>query len=478
MQKVLKRTTPALRLLTWMVALNGCQNACPNGPACEEEWPAAALAVHQWEEAEEPADVWDDANSLLWGSANEGSDWRVASTGETLWIGMPDVNTVKQYRLDGSAILETGAVWESIEGGFGAQVEALDLDGDGEPELVVSAPDWSLQRGLIAFFRQNESTEPQTIDDAFLRVTGSESGDHLGSTLAVCGDLSGDGKPDLAVHIPWLASSGIADSPTLPPLAGAVVLLRSELLLEASGSQPWNTLGPVWWGDQEGDALGYALRCEDDIDGDGQADLLMGAPWAGEDDAGKVYGILGGALPDSGSITVARDMEITGTGESSWAGMAVSTLLFPSEPGAGVVVGEPGYNQGRGRTIIYSPALLRASPLSPKYLYRLRGSEEPGGAMHFGRSIEEGDVDGDLLNDLVIGAPDFRYDRRSDAGRTWIYLGKNATSWSQEGTAEETADATIWGKQAFLRVGRSMKVADLNTDGRDDILLPTRAASP
>lgn len=472
------RETRVLGFICGTLWLGGCTNACPNGPACEEEWPAAALAIHQWDENEEISEVWSDANSVVWGKANEGSDWRVASHGDKLWVGMPDVNTVKQYDLTDLSAEQTGVVWETFEGRFGAQIEVVDFEGDGEIQILVSAPDWSLQRGLIALFRPSDSAEPQTLDDALVLVTGGESGDHLGSTLAVCGDLTGDNKPDIALHVPWLSSSDSGNNEDIPPLAGAVVLLRSERLLEANGTVSWHTLGPVWWGEEKGDALGYALSCDSDIDGDGHPDLLMGAPWAGEGDAGKVYGVLGGQLPESNMIASVRDIEITGTGDTSWAGMALTTMYFADDLSASIVVGEPGYNQGRGRAIVYSPELIKAAPLSPKYRYLLRGSEEPGGAMHFGRALQHGDLDGDQLSDLVIGAPDFRYDRRSDAGRAWIYLGKNATGWSEESTAEATANATIWGLQAFLRVGRSMRVTDLNNDGRDDILLPTRAASP
>jgi hypothetical protein len=229
---------------------------------------------------------------------------------------------------------------------------------------------------------------------------------------------------------------------------------------------------------EEGDALGYAIACDSDIDGDGHPDLILGAPWAGEEDRGKVYVILGGQLPDSGPIGDLREIEITGTGEASWAGMELTTLQLPDQIGASIVVGEPGYNQGRGRVVLYTPNLISESPLSPKYRYLLRGSEEPGGAMHFGRVLQHGDLDGDQIADLLIGAPDFRYERRSDAGRAWIYLGLSSTKWASELPAEQTADGSIWSPQAFHRVSRSMRVGDLNGDGRDDILLPTRAASP
>jgi len=458
--------------------LSGCTNACPNAPACEDDWPAAALAIHQWQDGNEISEVWDDASSLIMGEKEEGSDWRVASHNSNIWLGMPDINTVKQVELTDFVAEETGASWEAIEGRLGSQVEVVDLDDDGHVELLISAPEWSLQRGLVALFRSPLAQEGQTLADAALLITGGESGDHLGSRIAVCGDLSGDGTPDLAVHIPWRSDAPVTPAQAIEPLAGAVGLLRSELMLEANGTVPWHELGPTWWGSEEGDALGYALTCDSDINGDGQPDLIMGAPWAGDEDRGKVYGFLGGDLPDSGPIDSLRDLEIIGTGSESWAGMELTTLHLPEQAGASVIVGEPGYNQGRGRAVLYPPNLIIESPLSPKYLYILRGSEEPGGAMHFGRVLQTGDLDGDNLTDLLIGAPDFRYERRSDAGRAWIYLGLNNMDWDAEGAAEQIADGQIWGPQAFHRVSLSMRVRDLNADGRGDILLPTRAASP
>ena len=451
----------------------GCTNACPNGPSCESDWPSAALAIHQWSDDAVEATAREDASLVIVGDANEGSDWRTHATAQGLWLGMPDANVVKEVDPTNGTPYRT---WSAIDGRFGSQLAHLSLYG--QDFLVVSAPEWGLQKGLLAFFPDDGITTTYELPQALVQLTGQSPGDHFGETIAVCGDMTGDGHPEIAVSIPWIQHSPGTQDGAVPPLAGGLTLLLSEALASANGQLDWFTLGPTWWGVESGDSLGDAIQCDSDIDGDGWPDLIVGAPFAGADDKGKVYGISGVDLPPSGPILEARSFEITGTGANSWAGAAFVVVPTVDQETIALVVGEPGYNQGRGRAFLTTSTLINEAPLSPKYRYILRGSGDAGGAMHFGRSLTTGDVDGDAIHDLIIGAPDYRSSNRSDAGRAWIYLGKNQGSWGNETQAEVLSDGTILGTEAFQRVGRSLRIADTTGDGVDDILIPMRASSP
>ncbi len=84
--------------------------------------------------------------------------------------------------------------------------------------------------------------------------------DHFGFQIAKITDLDGDGRPEIAVSAP-LDDNGGVDS-------GAVYVYSG-----ASG-----TLIRTICGEHSGDRFGWSICCPGDLDGDGFADLLIGAP--------------------------------------------------------------------------------------------------------------------------------------------------------------------------------------------------------
>ena len=100
------------------------------------------------------------------------------------------------------------------------------------------------------------------------RIDGAVAGQGLGSALAGVGDQNGDGLPDIAI-------GASAASPAGREGAGEIVVMAGQ-----SGSATRDTSAALQRieGPAAGAGLGASLASAGDVDGDGRADLLAGAP--------------------------------------------------------------------------------------------------------------------------------------------------------------------------------------------------------
>ncbi len=165
-----------------------------------------------------------------------------------------------------------------------------DFDGDGDPELVVGAPDLTVNghegAGGVTWEMSHRLTADRTLlTQSTAKVPGaSEDGDHFGAAIA-SGDFDRDGYADLAVGQPGEDGSKAKGS-------GAVTILY--------GSPD----GPTGKGSarfaqpkEERDAAFGSALAAGDLNADGYADLVVGAP--GDDDADTKA-----RFPDTGTVTV------------------------------------------------------------------------------------------------------------------------------------------------------------------------------
>jgi len=81
-----------------------------------------------------------------------------------------------------------------------------------------------------------------------------------------------------------------------------------------------------------------------------------------------------------------------------------------------------------------------------------------------------GDVNGDGLDDFLIGAPGDD-DGGDGAGQTYLILGRATADWGMDSDLSN-ADASFWGEDSYDQSGESVACAgDVNGDGRDDFLI-------
>jgi hypothetical protein len=220
---------------------------------------------------------------------------------------------------------------------FGASLVAGDFDGDGFDDLAVGAPGEapgdSPRSGAVFVFLGSASglMRHTSLDQAQAGLGANESGDRFGEALSA-GDFDGDGHSDLAVGAP-------GEAPGASPKSGVVFVFKGA----TTGLTPGRVIDQMGLGgNEEGDRFGAALSSAD-FDGDGFADLAVGAP-----------GESPGKSPRSGAVFVFHGTIIG---------------LLPDR-----VVTEAGL-----------------------------GANEAGD--RFGAALASGDFDGDGVSDLAIGAP-------------------------------------------------------------------------
>ncbi len=220
-------------------------------------------------------------------------------------------------------------------------------------------------------------------------------------------------------------------------------------------------------GANDNDRAGYAVAGAGDVDGDGQADMLIGAYQedSGGANAGAVYLVYGGA---SGTASLAdADATFTGASDNDFAGFALA--------GAGDVDGDGyddmligAYQEDSGGSnagaayLILGPSSGTTS-LSDADAVLLGGADDDKAGFAVSSA---GDFSGDGTPDLLISA----YQEDSGASNAGaIYLLTSSVSGSSD---LADADVIFTGVTADDSAGTAVAgVGDVNADGTDDVLI-------
>ncbi|HFD38641.1 MAG TPA: hypothetical protein ENJ31_02140, partial [Anaerolineae bacterium] len=280
---------------------------------------------------------------------------------------------------------------------------------------------------------------------------------NFGSSVATAGDVNGDGYSDIIVGAP-----------------GYTYDQSNEGMAFAFYGGPDNLSPSPGWtyeSDYDNKNLGQAVATAGDVNGDGYADILVGAPAydSGQTDEGAVFAWYGDA---GGFGWGGPDWSAYGEQDNAQLGYAVSTAGDVNGDGySDVIAGAPYYDNGQSDE---GAAFLWLGSSGG-----LGGVGTPGNADWFAESNQAdahlgydvaaaGDVNNDGYADVAIGAP--HYDNgQTNEGVVFVWhgdsagLGANGTPNNADWHAESDSDS--------LTLGLSVDTAgDVNGDGYSDLI--------
>jgi len=348
-----------------------------------------------------------------------------------------------------------------------------------------------------------------------------------GDAVAGGGDFDADGVPDLLVAIP-LADPPAYQAGQLVLLSGVDVLAATEPLglddahATIAGLEPFERLGSsvAWAGDVDGDGLddvlvgapqygaavyapgrsllflgatlaaGGALTAADadasfhgdpqtesgsavagvgDVDGDGLDDLLVGAPatFPGIDYQARAYLLLGSDLPAGGAFGSGdAHATVVGAADGDRTGWAVAGAGDVDGDGlTDILVGAPAGGAGAGVTALFLGSTLAAGGSFPVASADVSFVGASAGDASGSALAGLGDIDGDGLADFAIGAPE-----AGGTGAVYLVLGGSVPASGSVDLA--AADAIYAGEDPSDQAGgRLAPAGDVDGDGSGDLLV-------
>ncbi|MBN2007545.1 MAG: FG-GAP repeat protein [Anaerolineae bacterium] len=400
----------------------------------------------------------DKAGAHL-GAAVSSTGYAHSSTYTGVLVGAPEFNETmanqgKAFAFYGGASgLNVAPDWSNVGdqtgATFGAAVScAGDVDGDGYHDILVGAPgydDNTTGDTGAAFVYHGGAGGIDALPG--WQVLGDSENARLGASVSLAGDVNGNGYGDVIVGAPGYANGENTDAGVAYVFLGASGGLTTTVGWSVTGIAPDTQLGA-------------SVALAGDVDADGYADVLVGAPGYSDGEAGEGVARLysGSATGLSAAATWAHSPNQAG----AHLGAALAGAGDVNGDGFGdVLTGAPGYshpesNEG-GAFAFYGAA----DSLSQTANWSAVG----GSGINFGYAVNTaGDVNGDGYSDVIIGAP--LYDTAlTNAGRIFVYLG------SANGLAT-TAITTRDGDVAEAQFGYVVSTAgDVDGDGDDDLLV-------
>ncbi|MHC5891081.1 hypothetical protein [Nostoc sp.] len=392
------------------------------------------------------------------------------------------INGIKEFDSSGSSVSSAG-----------------DINDDGIADLIIGAPDadpngdYSGQSYVV--FGKSTGFSP-TLNLSSLNgangfaINGIKKGDFSGNSVSSAGDINDDGIADLIISAPVARNSSSSQSYVVfGKSTGFSPTLNLSSLNGANGFAINGIINTYSFS-----STASSVSSAGDINDDGIADLIIGAPLLGAPDvhssyySGQSYVVFGkstGFNPtlNLSSLNGANGFAINGIKEFDSSGSSVSSAGDINDDGiADLIISAPyadpnGDDSGQsyvifGKSTGFSPT-LNLSSLNGANGFAINGIKAGDNS---GYSVSSaGDINDDGIADLIIGAPaPYADPNGDDSGQSYVIFGKS-TGFSPTLNLSSLNGANgfaINGIKAGDNSGYSVSSAgDINDDGIADLII-------
>jgi FG-GAP repeat len=355
-------------------------------------------------------------------------------------INIADLNGNNGFKLTANALPQSSRLGTDIN-------PAGDVNGDGRKDFVVGAVSPGTA-GVVgkAFVIFGAATFPATLDVSALTgtngfvVLGETSSDQFGTAVTGGSDMNGDGIDDL------LFGAGFSSSFATNGGRGYVLFGKTTWPASTNAASITSTTGFFINPGANSDLMGFAVAMNGDVNNDSRDDLIIGSlgfDAGAVNEVGAAYVIFGrpSSTPFSGAINVAgldgssaSGFRVRGVATNDGIGVpsafvgdvngdGVGDILLGAASSAATATGAGQscvvFGKGSGFSAEINPASFTGSD---GFCLNGEGANDSSGETLVG----VGDVNGDNINDFLLGASNADAPGLLNCGKIYLVQGSSA----------------------------------------------------